>query len=81
MTTDSRAAVAYELKAPKIGPKRWQQPLSRLTGLLIMGAYVAPDADGFEGVDLSGLSEPLIRNLRSTCFRRASLYWANLESD
>lgn len=46
----------------------------------ILAVYVGPDANGFEGADLSGLSAPLIKNLRGTSFRRASLYWANLQA-
>lgn len=46
----------------------------------IMAVYVEPEANGFEGADLSGLSAPLIRNLRSRSFRRANLYWANLQA-
>ena len=45
----------------------------------IMAVYVEPSANGFEGADLSGLSAPLITNLRGTSFKGATLYWANLE--
>ena len=45
----------------------------------IMAVYVEPNANGFEGADLSGLSAPLIKNLRGTSFRGATLYWANLQ--
>jgi hypothetical protein len=45
----------------------------------IMAIYVEPDANGFEGADLSGLSAIGIKNLRGTSFRRAVLYWANLQ--
>jgi uncharacterized protein YjbI with pentapeptide repeats len=46
----------------------------------ISAVYVEPGANGFEGADLSGLSAPLIQNLRGTSFRHASLYWANLQA-
>ena len=36
----------------------------------IMAVYVEPNAQGFEGADLSGLSAPFIQNLRGASFRR-----------
>lgn len=47
-------------------------------GMHLMSVYVEPDADGFEGADLSGLGAPLIRGLRGVSFRKATLYWACL---
>jgi Pentapeptide repeats (8 copies) len=44
----------------------------------IMAVYVEPDADGFEGADLSGLQALFVTNLRRTSFKGATLYWANL---
>lgn len=44
----------------------------------LMAVYVEPDANGFDGADLSGLFAPGVRNLRGASFRRAILYWANL---
>jgi uncharacterized protein YjbI with pentapeptide repeats len=44
----------------------------------IMAVYVEPSANGFEGADLSGMSVPLVTNLRGTSFQGATLYWANL---
>jgi len=46
----------------------------------LLVVYVEPDSNGFEGADLSGLSAPLIQNLRGTSFRGAVLYWANLQA-
>jgi len=45
-----------------------------------MAVYVEPSANGFEGADLSGLSVPLVTNLRGKSFKGATLYWANLAS-
>jgi uncharacterized protein YjbI with pentapeptide repeats len=47
-------------------------------GMHLMSVYVEPDANGFEGADLSGLGAPLIRSLRGVSFRKATLYWACL---
>jgi uncharacterized protein YjbI with pentapeptide repeats len=47
-------------------------------GMHLMSVYVEPDANGFEGADLSGLGAPLIRGLRGVSFRKATLYWACL---
>lgn len=44
----------------------------------IMAVYVEPTSNGFEGADLSGVSAPLVTNLRGTSFKGATLYWANL---
>ena len=46
----------------------------------IMAVYVEPEANDFEGADLSGLSAPLVRTLRGRSFKRAILYWANLQA-
>jgi hypothetical protein len=48
-------------------------------GKHIMAVYVEPDANGFEGADLSGLQALFVTNLRGTRFKGASLYWANLD--
>ena len=45
-----------------------------------MAVYVEPDAEGFEGADLSGLSALFVTNLRGTSFKGATLYWANLSN-
>lgn len=47
-------------------------------GQHIKAVYVEPEANGFEGADLSGLCAPSIQNLRGVSFRHAILYWANL---
>ena len=47
-------------------------------GTHLQAVYVEPDANGFEGADLSGLAALGVRNLRGTCFRGTILYWANL---
>jgi uncharacterized protein YjbI with pentapeptide repeats len=47
-------------------------------GMHLMSVHVEPDANGFEGADLSGLGAPLIRGLRGASFRKATLYWACL---
>ena len=47
-------------------------------GMHLMSVYVEPDANGFEGADLSGLGAPLIKGLRDVSFRKATLYWACL---
>jgi uncharacterized protein YjbI with pentapeptide repeats len=47
-------------------------------GTHLKAVYVEPDANGFEGADLSGLAAIGVRNLRGTSFRGTILYWANL---
>ena len=49
-------------------------------GAHLMAVYVEPDANGFEGADLTGLSAPFITNLRGANFRKASMYWASLQA-
>lgn len=45
----------------------------------LMAVYVEPDANSFEGADLTGLIAIGIKNLRGTNFALACFYWANLE--